>query len=209
MLFALLPAAGKSERMGRPKLALPLGEKSVLEHVIAALKQGGVEHTLVVVGPHVPELIPLAEAAGADVLALAEETPDMRATVEDGLRWLGERLQPKGDDAWLLVPADHPTLESEVVRQLLAARQQHPERSIIIPTFKGRRGHPTLLAWRHVAGVRDWPKNEGINSYLRAHQAETLEIATASPHVLCDLDTPADYERLLATVSTPRRSRTF
>ena len=39
MIFALIPAAGKSTRMGRPKLALPLGEKTVLEHVIAALRQ--------------------------------------------------------------------------------------------------------------------------------------------------------------------------
>src|SRR5207237_3552168 len=55
--LALIPAAGKSTRMGRPKLALPLGGRTVLEHVVAALRDAGVEHVLVVVGPHVPELV--------------------------------------------------------------------------------------------------------------------------------------------------------
>ena len=67
-VFALVPAAGFSRRMGRPKLGLPLGERTVLEHVVAALRQGGAEHVLVVVGPHVPELAPLAAAAVAEVL---------------------------------------------------------------------------------------------------------------------------------------------
>ncbi len=51
--------------------------------------------TLVVVGPHVPELIPLAELAGAAVCRLSEETPDMRATVERGLDWIEESWHPQ------------------------------------------------------------------------------------------------------------------
>src|SRR5262249_42126737 len=117
--FALIPAAGKSTRMGRPKLALPLGKRSVLEGVIGALHEAGVERILVVVGPHVSELVPLAEAAGAAVLRLAEETKDMRATVEHGWRWIEEHWRPSEEDYWLLVPADHPALDAAVVRHLL------------------------------------------------------------------------------------------
>src|SRR5262245_14721935 len=118
MIFGLIPAAGHSRRMGRVKLALPLGSRSVLGHVVTSLKQARVAEVLVVVGPHVPELVPLAESAGAHVLLLAEETPHMRATVERGLQWLQDRLHPKVDDAWLLVPGDHPTLEVGVVQAL-------------------------------------------------------------------------------------------
>src|SRR5205823_5578166 len=122
MTFAVIPAAGKSARMGRPKLALPLGGRTVLERVVASLREAGVEHVLVVIGPHVPQLAALAERAGAHVLQLAEETPDMRATVEAGLRWLEERFHPAPDDRWLLVPADHPTLNPLLVRLLLRER---------------------------------------------------------------------------------------
>jgi len=196
MIFAIVPAAGKSARMGRPKLSLPLGGRTVLERVVSALRTAGVEHVLVVVGPHVAELAALAESAGAHALLLADETPDMRATVERGLSWLEERFQPRDDDAWLLVPADHPTLDPAVVVALTQARRCHPEASIVIPTYEGRRGHPALIVWHHVAGIRALAPDRGLNAYLRLHAAQTLELPVTTPHVTCDLDTPEDYERL-------------
>ena len=48
-VFALIPAAGKSARMGRPKLSLPLGDHTVLECVIATLREAGISDILVVV----------------------------------------------------------------------------------------------------------------------------------------------------------------
>lgn len=196
-LFAVVPAAGKSTRMGRPKLSLPLGDRTILELVVAALREGGVEHVLVVVGPHVPELVPLAERAGAHVLLLSAETPDMRATVEAGLRWLEDRFHPSPDDAWLLVPADHPTLDADVVRGLRAARAANRDRSILVPTFEGKRGHPTLIGWQHVAGIATFATAIGFNAYLRHHSDQTLAVPMASAAVLDDLDTEDDYARLL------------
>jgi molybdenum cofactor cytidylyltransferase len=200
MILAVVPAAGHSVRMGRPKLSLPLGDHTVLEWVIRALRAGSVEHVLVVVGPQVRELAPLAESAGADVLTLHEDTPDMRATVQHGLDWLEKNYHPQHEDKWLLVPADHPTLDAGVVRQLLDARQEHLETSIVIPTYQGKRGHPAIITWKHIAGIRALPPGSGLNAYLREHAGDTLELPVASPHVLCDLDTPEDYERLCSAV---------
>jgi len=194
--YAVIPAGGKSVRMGRPKLALPLGGRIVLERVIGALCQARIKHILLVVGPHVAELAPLAEAAGADVLLLAEETADMRATIEYGLHWLEEHFHPGPEDDWLLVPGDHPTLDPAVVRQLLETRAADPTHSLVVPTFEGRRGHPTLIGWKHVARIRALPIGQGLNTYLRQHAAETREVAVPSADILCDLDTPEDYERL-------------
>jgi molybdenum cofactor cytidylyltransferase len=166
---------------------------------VAALRRARVETILVITGPHVAELAALAEAAGAHALLLAEETPDMRATVEHGLRWLEERLHPRPGDAWLLCPADHPTLDPSVVRRLIETRGANPDHSIFIPTFQGRRGHPALIGWEHVAGIRELPPGTGLNAYLRRHAARTLEVPVDSADILCDLDTPEDYERLQRT----------
>ena len=193
--FALLPAAGKSTRMGRPKLALPLGDRTVLERVVTTLRLAGVDDILVVLGPHVADLKDLAAHSGARVLLLEQETPDMRATIERGLDWLEEHESPQPADALLLLPPDHPTLSAEVVQGLLAAVAASTA-SIGVPTHKGRRGHPALIRWSHVPGMRALPAGQGLNSYLRAHAAETMEVPFATPDVLCDLDTPADYERL-------------
>src|SRR5207245_3833202 len=80
--FGLIPAAGKSRRMGRPKLTLPLGERTVIEHVISAVLEGGVDNVLVIVGPGQADLRSLAEKAGATVLELDEDTAEMRDTIE-------------------------------------------------------------------------------------------------------------------------------
>src|SRR4051794_31685063 len=129
-IFGLIPAAGHSRRMGRPKLSLPLGARTVLECVTAALTQAGVTEVLVVVGPHVADLARLAAKAGASVCPLAEPTPDMRTTIDHGLNWLGTHYHPSSEDTWLLVPADHPTLSPGVIRWLTQALQDHPEKSV-------------------------------------------------------------------------------
>jgi CTP:molybdopterin cytidylyltransferase MocA len=41
------------------------------------------------------------------------------------------------------------------------------------------------------------PRDVGLNQLLRAHAAEVSELPVESRSVLCDLDTPEDYERLV------------
>lgn len=195
--FGLIPAAGQSRRMARPKLALPLGDRTILERVVAVVRAGGVQEVLVVVGPATAFLQPLAERAGAAVHVLPAETSDMRGTIEAGLAWLDAKHHPQADDAWLLLPADHPTLEPAVIRALLGAAEDHPGHSIIVPSHDGQRGHPTLLRWRHVAGLGALPAGRGLNAYIRSHTEETLELPWPSAEVLVDLDTPQDYDGLL------------
>jgi len=193
--FAVVPACGQSTRMGRPKLALPLGGRSVIESVISTLQDGGVDHVVVVVAPHVLELAPLALAAGAELVVLSESTTDMRATVEKGLAWIAANHKPQPEASWLLAPGDHPAFAISVVSDLLAAKT-NTRHSIIVPTYNGRRGHPTLLRWQHAAGICALGPDQGINSYLRAHADAVLELPVADPGILLNLDTPEDYARL-------------
>jgi molybdenum cofactor cytidylyltransferase len=196
MLFGLVPAAGESSRMGRSKLALPLGSGTVLGWVIDALRQGGVDRVVVVVGPHVAELTPLVTLAQADVCVLVEKTKDMRATVQHGLQWAETHYGAAVGDRWLLAPADQPKLRPPVVRRLIQAGVGNPRFSILVPTYNGRRGHPALIDWKHAAGIRDLAPGQGIDAYFRQHAGETLEVPIDSPTILDDLDTPEDYERL-------------
>lgn len=196
MAFAIVPAGGNSTRMGRPKLTLPLGNTTVIGRVVSTLRAGGVERIVVVVGPHVSELIPLAQAAGADVLALSEPTPDMRTTVERGLEWIGKHCCTAMHDWWFLAPADHPAFAASVISNLLSMSDE-ARRSIIVPTHNGRRGHPALFRWHHAAGINAMPKDAGINSYLHAQANEVLELPVTDAGILANLDTPEDYARLM------------
>jgi molybdenum cofactor cytidylyltransferase len=203
-VFALIPAAGKSQRMGRPKLSLPLGEKTVLEHVIAAVKAAGVAHVLVVVvAPHVAELATLAEAAGADAFRLAEETPDMRATIERGLDWLETHYHPRPDDAWLLLPADHPTMSPVPIQPLLRAAEADAKASVFVPIYQGKRGHPTLIRWRLTGAIHALRAGAGLNALFRAVSDEVMELPTDCADVVRDMDTPEDYEALQKRYADP------
>jgi molybdenum cofactor cytidylyltransferase len=190
--------------MGAAKLALPLGNRTIIEHVLDALRYAEISEVLVVLGPHVAELAAPAAASGAQALVLERETAHMRETIEHGLAWLAQRHQPAPDDWLLLVPADHPTLDAEVIRKLAAARDVHPQATIFVPTHAGRRGHPLLLAWSHVPAIRALPPDEGLNTYVRRQAAATREVPVDTPQVLRDLDTPEDYQRLLREWSSRR-----
>src|ERR1051326_409366 len=163
MIYGLIPAAGKSERMGTPKLALRIGERTLLEHVIATLHAGGVDHVLVVLGPHVTDLAAIAKAAGAEVMVLPEPTAHMLATVQHGLEALLAR-NPAPTDFWMLAPADHPTMDADVVRKLIETSRPLPPGSIVVPTWQGRRGHPVFIGWPHAEAIRSFPGQIG-----RAH----------------------------------------
>jgi molybdenum cofactor cytidylyltransferase len=71
------------------------------------------------------------------------------------------------------------------------------DKSIVVPSYAGKRGHPVLLSWKHVRGLRNHPGGEGLNTYLRRLELETLELPVEKPDILTDLDTPEDYARLL------------
>jgi molybdenum cofactor cytidylyltransferase len=203
-VYALIPAAGKSVRMGAPKLSLPLGTSTVLERVATALRQGGVERLLIVTRTGADDVRALAARADAEVALLPADTPDMRATVQYGLRHLQERYAPTDADALLLCPADHPTLDAGVVHALRAALDARPEHSIFVPAYEGKRGHPLLVRWRHVPGMLAVPPGRGLDSYLRAHARERFELPWTDPAILRDLDTPEDYARLLEEQSAAR-----
>lgn len=197
MIFAVVPAAGKSTRMGRPKLSLPVGARTVLECVVDALRSGGVEHIIVVLGPHVADMTSMVEQAGAGTLLLTRETAHMRDTVQEGLDHLAQRFQPKGNDVWLLAPADHPRLSGSVTAGLIQRAAGDLLHSIFVPTYFGRRGHPVLFRWHHAAGIVAFQPDRGLNAYVRAHAAHVLEVRVDDPDILLDMDTVEDYQRLL------------
>jgi molybdenum cofactor cytidylyltransferase len=195
--FAVIPAAGKSSRMGSPKLLLPLGGATVLARVVSAFRQAGIETVVVVVAPGAAALAEVAKSAGAEVVILPDETAEMRASIAHGLDYLKERHHPVVEDRWLLAPADHPVLDAGVISHLIAAGAAQPKHPIVLPAYQGQRGHPVLLSWEHAGPIRALPAGQGVNVYLRQWEAQTLVVPVSSASVLTDLDTMEDYERLV------------
>jgi molybdenum cofactor cytidylyltransferase len=198
VIHALLPAAGKSARMGRSKLALPLGTSTVLERLVRTLRGSGIHSVFVVVAPDDDRLAQLASRAGAAVLRLPEPTGNMCDTVRFGLQRLLEDGLASKADSWLLIPADHPALTGASLSVLLEVHKRERDHEIIIPTFEGKRGHPAILPFSILQDIEQLGEGEGINQLLRRLADRTLLVPVADPAILWDLDTEEDYAKLLA-----------
>ncbi len=195
-IFAVIPAAGYSRRMGQPKLVLPIGDSTVMGRVLTALLPCVTAITVVVRRDDV-NLQTVIRAHGIEPVLPRIDPPDMRASIECGLREIERRFQPTAEEAWLLLPADHPVVDVELMHTVVD-RWREVTTDVLIPAYQGRRGHPLIARWSTVEAVRRLPRDVGVNAWLRSPSTPVTEWAIDDPRILCDLDRPEDYERLLA-----------
>ncbi|MDB5350843.1 MAG: putative MobA-like protein [Planctomycetota bacterium] len=196
MIAALVPAAGLSARMGRPKLLLDVHGQPLIQRVIRALKNGGADRVLVIAPPIHQEgsirIQELAADAGAETTHLVAPTVDMRSTIEAGLLLVtGEFEPPSGV---LIAPGDSVGMTSGLVAAVVRQFLTDPSR-IIVPEREGRRGHPLALPWTVAMAIRNLPRNVGVNALLSAPEARVDRLLVAFPDLDADLDTPEDYRR--------------
>lgn len=192
--FAIVPAAGLSVRMGRPKLLLPWRETTVIQHVLATWRASQVSRTVVVVRPDDDELATVCRNAGVDVVVPATAPSEMKVSIEHGLRHVERAYCPSDDDAWLLAPADIPGISNSTIDRLLLASAGNSSPAIVVPCHEGRRRHPVLFPWSMAREVSELTDGEGVNVLLQRHPVR--EIACPEAGTQDDLDTPDDYRRL-------------
>lgn len=186
-VLGIVLAAGRSERMGRPKALLRVGERSFIRAGVETLMEGGCGDVVAVVAS--PEIEGEARLAGARVVwndAVGSEQID-------SLR-LG--LDAANDDATaaVVLPVDHPLVRPETVRMLLAAHAARPD-ALVRPTHQGRAGHPTLFprpVWR---ALLDDSLPRGARSVVDDPETARLDIPVEDDGILVDIDTPEAHDR--------------
>jgi len=196
-VVAVVPAAGRSERMGQPKLLMKIGGQTVIGRVATALRGGGADRVLVVVPPtdtfEGPLLAAEARAAGAEVIVPLERPSEMRDSIELALTGLARVDPPR----WvILTPGDCPAVTPELVAALLAEAARQPDR-MIVPVANQRRGHPIVLPWDLAAEILRLPSGTGVNALIERYASRLMELCVSSPDICDDLDTPDDLRRWL------------
>lgn len=94
-------------------------------------------------------------------------------------------------DHWLacfVFLADMPFIHPDTLRQL---RQQAREESLIVPCWRGQRGHPTGFGRKYFDALRQCSGDSGARHLLRDPAAVTL-VDVNDAGIVQDIDTPAD-----------------
>lgn len=192
-IAAIVLAAGRSQRMGRPKMVLPWGNRTVIGQVVQTLLNCAVNPILVVTGAD-------REAVEAALKGLPVETAynekfangEMLVSLQTGLQALIER---EGEiEAALIVLGDQPQMEQATVEQMIASYRKEGSR-LSAPSYQRRRGHPWLVERSLWPEMLSLTSPHTLRDFMKAHEDEIHYLPGANDSILKDLDTPADYTR--------------
>ncbi len=191
-IAAILLAAGESRRMGnRNKLTLMVGGEPLLTRSARVLMAARVAEVVVVLGHEAELAASLVADLPVTTTVNAAYREGQMTSVHHGLAELHGTF-----DGVLIALADQPRLEPEDVDHLIDAFDERQGRSILVPTYEGQRGNPILLDWRHRDAILAGERNLGCRRLIERCPEEVLAVPMANDHVVVDLDTPADLQRL-------------
>lgn len=186
-IAAIIPAAGRSARMGAPKQLLHVDGRPMLVGIVDALLGGGIARVTIVLSTALREKVaplpPLASFALND-----DPHTEMIDSIRIGLTASGVA------DGYLICPSDTARITAVDVRRCVDAFKQAPDR-IVIATHGGRRGHPIVFPASLAMTVRSQECDGGLNQLSRNRPQLMHEVACDAA-TLANVNTPADYERL-------------
>ena len=200
MIPAIVLAAGKSSRMGRPKALLPIGSSgdTFLTHILHVLRSSGIARAVVVIGGDAG-IVRTTLPPDDEFLRVVENENYEQGQLSSLLTGLSS-VEERSDDveAVIVTLVDLPLITSATVRAVLEAYRRAPGAPIVRPRRGNRYGHPAIFARRLFAELRTADPSTGAKPIVHAHAAEEVSVDVADDGAFTDIDTPEDYERFIA-----------
>ncbi len=180
-------AAGESSRMGRAKLSLRSGNKTILEQTLTQAAGSGLKDIVVVTGPESPcsETI---KASGFKLVENPSYKTGMASSLKAGLNAVDITAQ-----GVIFALADQPQVPSEIYSSLYKKYNTHLS-LCTFPVYRGQRGNPALFdrrLWPDLMNLSGDQGGRAVLNNLRDDQIDCIE--TNTPAVLLDIDSPEDY----------------
>ena len=184
MITGILLAAGSGSRFGADKLLHPLADgtpiavaslrtlKSALPKVIAVIRSGN------------GGLRTLLENEQVDVYECKDAHLGMARSFVCGIE-----ASPDAD-GWIIALGDMPFLRPQTINSV-AARVTHTGR-IVIPAYRGQRGHPVGFGRRYLSELEKLEGDEGARSVIARHPGEVELLESDDDGIVRDVDTQAD-----------------
>jgi molybdenum cofactor cytidylyltransferase len=196
---AVVLAAGTSTRMaGRHKLLLPLGGEPVIRRTVRAVLGAGPEEVVVVTGCNEPAVRHALVGLDARFRFNPRYEEGQMTSVAAGVAALAAPC-----DAVMICLGDMALLEPADYAALVEAYAARPRGSILVPRRGGARGNPVVFAERYRGEVMAGTRNLGCRKLIADHPEDVYPHDPGHDRCFVDLDTPADYARLLQRLGLP------
>jgi molybdenum cofactor cytidylyltransferase len=191
MLAAVILSGGASSRMGSAKALLPYRDKTFLEHLLGVMEHPKISARRVVLGPDAEAIQKVVALDPGETVINTDWELGQLSSIQAALRSL-----PAGTDGILLSLIDHPLITAALADKLI--EEFYKSRApIVLPVFRGRRGHPVIFSAALYQELLEAPLDVGARSVVWAHRAEVREFDTAEEGCVLNLNNPEALRRIL------------
>ena len=190
-ISALILAAGKSQRFGSPKVLATFHGKPFLRLIRQNLQQAEIDKIVLVLGFQAEKYIAqLPDRKNFKIVINPDYERGQFFSLRKGLQSL-----PEGTEAVLMCLIDQPHISAETYRALLQSGRKN-KNAVIIPTFRGKGGHPIVLPSSLFQEILVAPENFTLRDVLAQNKDRVRRIEITDYGILEDIDTPEDLARL-------------
>jgi molybdenum cofactor cytidylyltransferase len=183
---ALVLAAGQSRRMGGPnKLLLDVAGKPMVRQVAEAALASRADPVVVVVGHQQHQV----RQALRGLKVRFAHNPDYAGGLSTSLR-AGLGALPSDCAGAVVCLGDMPRVSAALIDRLIAAFDPVEGRSIVVPTWRGKRGNPVLWARAFFAEMQGVAGDVGARHLIGEHAGAVVEVEADGEGTLIDIDTP-------------------
>lgn len=191
MIWAMILAAGESKRMGKLKLLLSFGEKTIIEAVIGNVVQSKAENILAVLGSDREKIEEKIKDLPLKVVFNPNFREGMLSSAQAGFQTL-----PEDAHAVLVFLGDQPAISHAVIDKVIDAYNR-TKKGIVLPVYKGNRGHPVLIDMKYKDEVEKLSADVGLRGVVYSHPEDVQEVEVETPSIIRDIDDADDYDREL------------
>lgn len=188
---SIILAAGTSKRMKTPKVFLRWGNSTVIETIIAAIQQAGVEEVLIVAGGNYKKICNLVygNIHVKVVFNPHSKNDSMMTSLQTGVTNLSF-----GIEGCLVFLGDQPMIQPATIQAIIQTAI-HEDCDLIIPSFQFRRGHPLLIKNSLFPDLLKQSEETTLRDFIEAHNETIHYVDVPTNEVLLDIDTPEDYKK--------------
>jgi CTP:molybdopterin cytidylyltransferase MocA len=179
--------------MGQPKQLLPLGNKTVIRHCFDNLVAAGIKNVVVVICRGGSEILDSMKDLPVKVVFNENPESEMAESVRIGLRTLTD-----SSSGILVHLSDHPLVSTGTLKSIVQCHLETPDK-IIIPLYKGKKGHPSLFPKPVIDEVF---VGLTLREIINRDSSRIKFLDVDDEGVILDMDTKEDYERILKKMGT-------